>query len=175
MQSEPLRYTYLASPVGDLLVAGAEDTVHYVSFPGGHKAFRPRLDWRRDDAVCAEARRQLTAYFARDLKRFDLPLHLGGTEFQRRVWRALADIPFGETRTYGWQAKVIGVAVSAARAVGAANGANPVPIILPCHRVIGATGALTGFGGGIETKKFLLELEGVAVKPGRDARQLSLL
>ena len=172
--SESLSYTYHPSPVGDLLLAGTDDALHFVSFPSGSKAFRPRPDWVRNEAPFSEAGRQLDAYFAGDLKRFDLPLHLGGTEFQRKVWLALADIPFGETRTYGWRAGVIGAPLSAARAVGAANGANPVAIILPCHRVIGSTGALTGFGGGIPTKTFLLTHENALPETAK-TRQLSLL
>jgi methylated-DNA-[protein]-cysteine S-methyltransferase len=109
-------YTYHPSPVGDLLLAGDDDALHFLSFPSGSKAFRPWPEWVRDDAPFREVRRQLDAYFDGRLKRFDLPLHLGGTEFQRKVWLALADIPFGETRTYGWQAKVIGAPLSAARA-----------------------------------------------------------
>ena len=174
MPASALLYTYHPSPVGDLLLAGDGDALHFVSFPSGSKAFRPWPEWVRDGAPFKEAGRQLDAYFAGDLKRFDLPLHLGGTEFQRKVWLALADIPFGETRTYGWQAKLIGAPLSAARAVGAANGSNPVAIILPCHRVIGSTGALTGFGGGLPTKKYLLALEN-ALPDTAEVRQLSLL
>jgi methylated-DNA-[protein]-cysteine S-methyltransferase len=170
-----LAYTYHPSPVGDLLIAGNGETLHFVSFPRGHKAFGPRAEWRRDDRALAKARRQISAYFTSDLKHFDLDIHLDGTEFQRRVWRTLASIPFGETKSYGWLAAAVGSPVGAARAVGAANGANPIPIILPCHRVIGANGSLTGFGGGIETKRFLLELEGVSIIEGRAERQMSFL
>jgi methylated-DNA-[protein]-cysteine S-methyltransferase len=169
-----LYYTYHSSPIGDLLLAGDDDALHFLSFPSGSKAFQPWPEWVRNDAPFAEVKRQLDAYIGGRLKTFDLPLHLGGTEFQRKVWLALADIPFGETRTYGWQATVIGAPLSAARAVGAANGANPVAIILPCHRVIGSTGALTGFGGGLPTKKFLLQLEN-ALPETAETRQLSLL
>jgi methylated-DNA-[protein]-cysteine S-methyltransferase len=110
------------------------------------------------DKVLSEASRQLDAYFAGRLRRFELPLSLEGTPFQQRVWSALRDIPFGETRSYAQLAKAIGNP-SAMRAVGAANGRNPIAIVVPCHRVIGADGSLTGFGGGIERKKFLLRLE----------------
>ena len=112
----------------------------------------------QSDAVLDAARRQLDAYFAGRLKLFDLPLAPRGTDFQRRVWRALTQIPYGRTMSYGAIAKNIGEPV-AARAVGAANGANPICIIIPCHRVIGADGSLTGFGGGLDRKKFLLGLE----------------
>jgi methylated-DNA-[protein]-cysteine S-methyltransferase len=110
------------------------------------------------DKVLTSAVRQLDAYFAGRLEEFDLPLAPTGTSFQRRVWQALCDIPFGETRSYGQLAKAIGKP-SAMRAVGAANGRNPIAIVVPCHRVIGADGSLTGFGGGLERKKFLLSLE----------------
>jgi len=157
-----LRYTHVESPVGDLLVAGTEEALHFLSFPTGHKAFRPRPEWRRDDAPFQEVRRQLDAYFAGDLRRFELALHLSGTEFQNSVWRSLADIPFGQTRSYGQIGRSVG-RPKASRAVGAANGSNPLPIILPCHRVIGAGGSLTGFGGGLAVKAFLLRHEGVLV------------
>ena len=133
-----LRYTHVESPVGDLLVAGTEEALHFLSFPTGHKAFRPRPEWRRDDAPFQEVRRQLDAYFAGDLRRF------------------------GQTRSYGQIARSVG-RPKASRAVGAANGSNPLPIILPCHRVIGAGGSLTGFGGGLAVKAFLLRHEGVLV------------
>ena len=110
--------------------------------------------------VLAEAARQLDAYFDGDLVTFDLPLELHGTEFQRRCWLALSSIPYGQTVSYGEQARRLALGSDAARAVGAANGQNPLPIVLPCHRVIGANGSLTGFGGGLHVKRFLLEHEG---------------
>src|SRR5581483_11676671 len=110
--------------------------------------------------VLDEAARQLHAYFAGELIGFDLPLDLVGTDFQRHCWLALATIPYGSTVSYGEQARRIGLGPERARAVGAANGRNPVPIVLPCHRVVGADGSLTGFGGGLELKRFLLEHEG---------------
>ncbi len=114
--------------------------------------------------VAAEAIRQLRAYFAGELRRFDLPLDMQGTEFQLRVWRELEAIPFGETRSYSQIAVAIG-APRAVRAVGAANGANPIPIVVPCHRVIGAAGTLVGYGGGLPLKKRLLQLEGALALP----------
>jgi methylated-DNA-[protein]-cysteine S-methyltransferase len=111
-----------------------------------------------DDAVLAVAAAQLREYFDGSRRAFDLPLDLGGTAFQRRAWTALAKIPYGETRSYGEQARRLGVP-RAARAIGAANGANPLPIVLPCHRLVGADGSLTGFGGGLETKRWLLDFE----------------
>jgi methylated-DNA-[protein]-cysteine S-methyltransferase len=111
-----------------------------------------------------EAAAQLDAYFAGELTQFDLPLDLDGTEFQRRCWLALATIPYGQTVSYGEQARRLGLGPASARAVGAANGQNPLPIVLPCHRVIGADGSLTGFGGGLDTKRFLLEHEGALLR-----------
>jgi methylated-DNA-[protein]-cysteine S-methyltransferase len=116
--------------------------------------------------VLTEAVRQLDVYFSGDLVTFDLPLELHGTEFQRRCWLALASIPYGQTVSYGEQARRLGLGSDAARAVGAANGRNPLPIVLPCHRVIGANGSLTGFGGGLQTKRFLLEHEGALLPLG---------
>lgn len=154
-----LSYTYIPSPLGDLLVAGDADTLHLISFPSGSKKLTHADHWRRDDVAFAETAKQLDAYFAGDLKEFDLPLTVDGTDFQNQVWRNLATIPYGRTASYGEMAKKAG-RPKASRAVGAANGANPLPIVLPCHRVIGSTGALTGFGGGMDAKKFLLKLEG---------------
>lgn len=155
-----LWYTHIASPVGKLLVAGTDEALHFLSFPTGHKAFAPRPEWRQADAPFREVRQQLRAYFAGELRRFDLPLSLSGTSFQNSVWQLLASIPYGETLTYGQLATRLD-RPKASRAVGAANGSNPLPIILPCHRVIGASGALTGFGGGLEVKEYLLRHEGV--------------
>ena len=117
-------------------------------------------------AVLDEAAAQLGAYFAGDLIAFDLPLDLDGTEFQRQCWLALATIPYGQTVSYGEQARRLGLGPDAARAVGAANGQNPLPLVLPCHRVIGADGSLTGFGGGLHLKRFLLEHEGALLPLG---------
>ena len=114
--------------------------------------------------IAIEAVRQLRAYFAGQLRHFDLPLDLQGTDFQLRVWRELERIPYGETRSYSQIAAAIG-APQAVRAVGAANGANPIPIVVPCHRVIGAGGKLVGYGGGLPLKKRLLELEGARALP----------
>jgi methylated-DNA-[protein]-cysteine S-methyltransferase len=111
-------------------------------------------------AVLDDAAAQLQAYFAGELTEFDLPLDLNGSEFQRRCWLALATIPYGQTVSYGEQARRLGLGPAAARAVGAANGQNPLPVVLPCHRVIGADGSLTGFGGGLHIKRSLLEHEG---------------
>lgn len=172
MKTLALSYCYFESPVGELLLAGDEASLHYLSFPGGHKAFGPHPRWERSDAPFENVKEQLAAYFDGRLQTFNLPLTLHGTDFQKSVWTYLATIPFGETRSYGALAHHIGTP-KASRAVGAANGANPLPVILPCHRVIGSTGKLTGFGGGLPTKKFLLELEGV-LKPEEDLQPLLL-
>ncbi|MEM7376116.1 MAG: methylated-DNA--[protein]-cysteine S-methyltransferase [Pseudomonadota bacterium] len=154
----PLRHSYHHSPVGPLLMAGDERALHYLSFPGGSRAMSPADDWPRDDGFFGEVRRQLDAYFAGELTAFTVTQQHTGTAFQQQVWTALQAIPYGETLTYGELARRIGKP-TASRAVGAANGANPLPIMTPCHRVIGADNSLTGFGGGLETKRFLLALE----------------
>jgi O-6-methylguanine DNA methyltransferase len=123
---------------------------------------------RHSLSVMREAMRQLQAYFAGELKSFDVPLEIAGTEFQKRVWSALRTIPYGQTRSYSQIASQIG-APRAVRAVGAANGRNPIPIIVPCHRVIGASGSLVGFGGGLDWKRLLLNLEATYVERSREA------
>ncbi|MBZ0161322.1 MAG: methylated-DNA--[protein]-cysteine S-methyltransferase [Notoacmeibacter sp.] len=159
MSDEELRYTSHDSPVGPLLIAGRDGVLHVVSFPNGHKKRAPKPGWVRDDGALPEVRRQLDAYFAGELMQFDLPLAPRGSPFQLAVWRALEGIAYGETVSYGEIARRIGEPLSASRAVGAANGDNPIPIVIPCHRVIGADGSLTGFGGGLAAKEFLLTLE----------------
>ena len=160
-QDAPLVYGYLASPVGRLLLAGDDAGLRMISFQTGRDQAGPDGNWQRDDAHFAPAAKQLNAYFAGELTSFDLPLHFAGTGFQNEVWRALCDIPFGRTITYGELARRIGRPKSS-RAVGAANGANPLPIVVPCHRVIGADNSLTGFSSGIEIKKHLLDHEGAS-------------
>jgi len=141
------------TPVGPLGLVASGSALQSVTFNSlsGPAGRSPVLD---------EAARQFGAYFAGELVDFDLPLELHGTEFQRQCWLALATIPYGQTVSYGEQARRLGLGSDRARAVGAANGANPLPIVLPCHRVIGADRSLTGFGGGLHVKRFLLELEG---------------
>lgn len=151
-------YSYMNTPIGELLLAGDGDSLHLVSFPEGKMSQRHEDSWQRLDAPFAEARRQLEAYFAGELQQFDLPLAPQGTAFQQRVWAALRAIPYGATRSYGDIATQVGNP-KAGRAVGAANGRNPIPIIIPCHRVIGSNGSLTGFGGGLPVKQALLQLE----------------
>lgn len=151
-------YCYIESPIGELLLAGDDDALTMIGFPEGAMRREPESDWTHNERPFAEAARQLTEYFAGERHDFDLPLCLNGTEFQLLVLDELRRIPYGETTSYGDIAKRIG-RPKAVRAVGAANGRNPIPIVVPCHRVIGSGGALTGFGGGLDTKKALLQLE----------------
>jgi methylated-DNA-[protein]-cysteine S-methyltransferase len=160
-----MSYTRMESPVGKLLMAADEQGLRQVSFESSKRAASVQPDWREDKALFAEVIRQLRAYFAGELKEFNVPLAPEGTEFQLRVWNSLRTIPYGETISYAQLAQNIGNP-KAVRAVGLANGCNPIPIIIPCHRVIGSDGSLTGFGGGLPNKKKLLALE---------SRQLSLL
>lgn len=152
-------YTTIPSPIGELTLSAVGGRLTGLLFEDNR--YPPdREGWRRDDAeqTLVEVARQLYAYFAGDLREFELPMSAKGTEFQHKVWTALLKIPFGETRSYGEQARLIGD-YKAVRAVGLANGKNPIPVIVPCHRVIGADGSMTGFGGGIERKKWLLAHE----------------
>ena len=151
-------YTTMESPVGTLRLVAEEAGLRTVWFVRGRKDEEPDAAWKKDSAFFADVMRQLNAYFAGELREFEIPLLMLGTDFQKRVWKALLSIPYGETMSYGELAKRIGEP-KAVRAVGAANGQNPIPIIVPCHRVIGSDGSLTGFGGGLENKKKLLELE----------------
>lgn len=151
-------YTYHETPIGTLLLAGDGDWLTLLGFPSGSMARRHESDWHADPAPFSEAIAQLNAYFAGELTDFELQLAPQGTPFQQRVWSALREIPFGETWSYGELAAHIDKP-TASRAVGAANGLNPIPVIIPCHRVIGANGKLTGFGGGLATKEYLLSLE----------------
>lgn len=151
-------YCYLPTPIGDLLLAGTEDALCLVGFPEGKMRREPEADWIYSEKPFAEACQQLSAYFAGELQEFDLPLEPGGTEFQLAVLNELRKIPYGDTVSYADIARRIG-RPKAVRAVGAANGRNPIPIVIPCHRVIGSGGQLTGFGGGLATKEALLRLE----------------
>jgi methylated-DNA-[protein]-cysteine S-methyltransferase len=156
-------YSRFKSPVGPLLLAGSKAGLQLVSFAGGSRAKSVDPDWRMDNSAFVEVVHQLQSYFAGERKNFDLSLVLEGTDFQKTVWTALREIPYGETISYKELAEIIGNP-RAVRAVGAANGANPIPIIVPCHRVIGNDGSLTGFGGGLPLKKHLLELESRQLK-----------
>lgn len=153
-----LIYRTIDSPIGPLTLAGTGRTLRHLRM--AEQTHEPdRSTWQPAGAEAfAAAVEQLSAYFAGELTEFDVDLALGGTEFQRRVWSALLTIPYGQTRSYGEIAAEIG-SPGAARAVGLANGRNPISIIVPCHRVIGSSGGLTGYGGGIERKTRLLELE----------------
>ena len=148
------------TPIGTLGLVGTDHGLSHVWWSTSG------LDLDGGCAVLDDAAAQLGSYFAGESTAFDLPLDLGGTEFQRRCWLALATIPYGQTVSYGEQARRLGLGPDAARAVGAANGQNPVPVVLPCHRVIGADGSLTGFGGGLGLKRFLLEHEGALLPLG---------
>ena len=153
-----MRYRTIDSPVGPLTLAGVGSTLmHLRMVDQTHEPDRSGWEPADDDAF-PEAVEQLSGYFAGELTEFDLDLRLAGTEFQRRVWAALRTIPYGETRSYGQIAEQIGSS-GASRAVGLANGRNPIGIIVPCHRVIGSTGGMTGYGGGIDRKRALLALE----------------
>jgi len=148
-------HTIIETPLGDVVLTGDEHALTGLAFAGGTPP-----PGRRDAAALAEPARQAREYFAGDRTKFDLPLRLQGTAFDREVWEAVAAIGYGETATYGELADRIG-RPGAARAVGAANGRNPIALIVPCHRVIGADGALTGYAYGVDRKRTLLELEGV--------------
>ena len=161
-----LEYRYMESPIGPLLITGEAQTLVQVGFPSGKGKVEVGSDWLRNDTCLAQVVAQLEHYFSGELREFDLELAPRGTDFQRKVWAALAKIPFGETWNYAQLAREVGNP-KAARAVGAANGANPIPIIIPCHRVIGADGSLTGFGGGLPTKRWLLAHEGVPIEDKR--------
>jgi methylated-DNA-[protein]-cysteine S-methyltransferase len=150
------------SPVGPLLLIGTPEALLRVHFQAGPAALRPSGGWRADPAPFVRVQAQLTEYFCGSRRSFELPLAPAGTPFQLRVWEALSRIPYGETLSYGELSRRLGLNGRGARAVGLANGANPLPIIVPCHRVIGADGSLTGFGGGLHIKRSLLALEGAA-------------
>jgi methylated-DNA-[protein]-cysteine S-methyltransferase len=153
-----MRYTLIASPLGDLLAQRDDLGITGLYLPTGKNAATPGTDWTRDDDAFDDLRAQLAQYFAGALREFSLPLNARGSAFQKRVWAALAEIPYGETASYGQTAQAIGTP-TASRAVGLANGQNPISIVVPCHRVIGANGSLTGYGGGLEAKRWLLSHE----------------
>ena len=154
-----MNYCHVDSPVGKLLIACDEGAIRRIEFPRNGSPAAPQPGWHKsDNALLQEAARQLSEYFSGCRTVFTVPLIPEGTEFQRTVWRQLQEIPYGQTLSYGDLAKCVGNP-KASRAVGAANGCNPIPIMIPCHRVIGSDGKLTGFGGGLPTKKALLTLE----------------
>jgi methylated-DNA-[protein]-cysteine S-methyltransferase len=162
--SDLVSYTRIDSPVGRLLLAGGDDGLRVLSFIDGRedKAIAPDPSWREippdESPTLRETVRQLRAYWARELRDFDLPLRPRGTPFQLAVWKQLCAIPYGTTISYGELARRVGNP-KGSRAVGLANGSNPIAIVIPCHRVIGSNGKLTGYGGGLPIKEKLLELE----------------
>lgn len=158
------RFRVVDSPVGPLTLVSQEGRL--VGLYQDGQRYRP-ADGEfgdRDDSGFASLVEQLEAYFAGGLQRFDVELGPRGTQFQRRVWQALSEVPYGRTVSYGWLAESLG-SPRAVRAVGAANGRNPISIVVPCHRVVGASGSLTGYAGGVDRKRWLLELEGALRKP----------
>ncbi len=157
MNPDQIRHSTMPSPVGELTFTGSEAGLTGLWFDTD-RHLQPRSGWLRDDALFAEARQQLEEYFSGARQQFTLKLAAQGTAFQQQCWAALCDIPYGETRSYGDQARAI-ANEKAVRAVGLANGRNPIGIVVPCHRVIGANGALTGYAGGIERKQWLLAHE----------------
>jgi methylated-DNA-[protein]-cysteine S-methyltransferase len=154
-------YATVDSPIGELLLLGDGRALHGLWMQHGRTAIAVRPDWEPASGPFEDVRAQLAEYFAGRRLAFDVPLAMAGTPFQVRVWRALLDIPYGETITYGELAHAVRPAGGwrAARAVGTANGRNPIAVIVPCHRVVGADGGLTGYGGGLERKRLLLDLE----------------
>ena len=152
-------WTLTDSPVGQLRIVEQDGAITAIEFEPFRATGRPLGERRDDDPLLARAVSQLAAYFARDLKEFDLPLAPRGSLFQQQVWDQLMLIGYGETASYGEIARRLGRTNAASRAVGLANGQNPIPIVVPCHRVIGSTGLLTGYAGGIERKRLLLDLE----------------
>lgn len=167
IRGENLYHHTLDTPIGGLLLVGDMDALHGVYFQDGKRGpHNPDQSWEPSERPFKEVQRQLKAYFAGKLKDFDLPLAPQGTAFQLQVWKALRTIPYGKTWSYGELARRIR-RPDAQRAVGAANGQNPIPVIVPCHRVIGADGSLTGFGGGLPIKQKLLALEGALPRQGQ--------
>ena len=161
--TSPVFFDLFNSPVGEVIVVADEQGLRHVDFEDCPRPLTRQEHWQRNPDFCRAAREQLQAYFAGDLRQFDLPLAPEGTDFQKLVWKELAKVPFGEITTYGTMAKNLG-RPSASRAIGMANGRNPLSIILPCHRVIGASKKLTGYRGGLPIKTFLLKLEGLEVR-----------
>jgi methylated-DNA-[protein]-cysteine S-methyltransferase len=151
-------YTQIESPLGPLLLVADDAGLRQILFVNGRHAAQPESSWEKDTAPFSETVRQLHAYFAGELENFDLQIAPEGTPFQLGVWRSLCEIPYGATVSYGELANRIGNP-KACRAVGLANGSNPIPIVIPCHRVIGSNGKLTGYGGGLPIKEKLLALE----------------
>lgn len=161
-----MHYSYCDTPIGSILLAGDEEGLKLIGFQGEKTRESPAADWIEDSAAFQKVKQQLTDYFRGELQDFTVKLAPHGTSFQLKVLSALTRIPYGETCSYAELARAIGHP-KAARAVGAANGRNPLPIIIPCHRVIGSTGDLVGFGGGLPVKRYLLNLEHPGGQAGR--------
>ena len=168
MSEHALEYRHVETPIGPMLLAGSDGVLRHSGFPRAGRPAAPKPGWRRNDGAWHEAGQQLQAWFAGELTAFDLVWQASGDAFNKAVWAELEKIPYGGTLTYGEVATRIGQPLSASRAVGAACGANPLPIFIPCHRVVGANGALVGFGGGLPLKRRLLDLE-FRVSPPADA------
>lgn len=160
MSDSPL-YTTVGSPIGELLLVGDGEALRGLYMQEGRKPGKVAAGWEREPRAFAKAEAQLGEYFAGRRTSFDLPLQAAGTPFQMRVWEALGEIGYGETMSYGELARRIG-RPAAPRAVGTANGANPLSVVIPCHRLVGSDGTLTGYGGGVERKRLLLDLEAEA-------------
>lgn len=157
-QDKSMVYDRIETPIGPIILAGDGEKLSFIGLPESQDSLSVPAEWTHDPKAFAQAKQQFSAYFSGELTEFDLPLDPHGTEFQLRVWKALCTIPYATTISYGELARRIGKP-TASRAVGLANGANPLSIIVPCHRVIGANGSLTGYGGGLNAKKYLLDLE----------------
>lgn len=160
MRHDTIRFDTFDTPIGRMTMAADSQGLRHVLFPDNKYPPADRASWQHDAGALRDAREQLLQYFSGERHVFELPLHPVGTPFQVQVWTTLAGIPFGSTWSYGDVARRIG-SPQAVRAVGAANGRNPLPVVLPCHRVIGSDGSLTGFGGGLPLKQWLLSHEGV--------------
>lgn len=152
-------YCFMDSPIGKLFLAGDQEGLKHLNFPREKKPVQPEPGWMEMTAFFTSVISELKEYFAGKRQQFSIDIKPEGTPFQVSVWKALQQVPYGETVSYGELAKQVGNP-RASRAVGSANGANPIPIIIPCHRAIGASGDLTGFGGGLDVKQYLLTLEG---------------
>lgn len=153
-----MEYAFVPSPVGRLMLAGDADALRVLSFADSRRAVTPDAAWAPDRGALRAVREELDAYFRGQLERFTVPIRPGGTAFQQRVWAELCAIPYGETISYAELARRVGNP-KAVRAVGLANGSNPIAIIVPCHRVIGSNGSLVGYGGGLPIKQALLAME----------------
>jgi methylated-DNA-[protein]-cysteine S-methyltransferase len=158
MENSNISYTMMDSPLGRILVAGCPTGLRRINFQAGTEAITPPPGWVEEPNILAEAVNQLRAYFRGELRQFDLQLEPVGTDFQHQVWQAMRAIPYGKTSTYAELARQVGRR-EAARAVGGASSRNPLPIIVPCHRVVGSDGSLTGYAGGLHLKQALLDLE----------------